>query len=579
MWFDNQSYLQTFARDFNKLILDNGWTKTLAYRITNGDSKFIEVKLYESLGSDSEIRRFGTAYAYDTLDSDFGDSRYIASNSPLGVLGIGDGTKTIFNTECFPFVGSTLTVFKNGAPVATSAYTVDPILGKITFTTAPVVGDKLTCEFQLAKNAHEPSNDFYVFTFSRFTVEKNIKVTDAAGKLGNGNGSKTVFTLVNQNLDETRVKLYKNGILVPSAEYTINAAGGVITFLTAPAVSDVITIDYVYFVQPDGNKEIPDFTGASFDNQSMTDVMTQVYSTVNYNSASPPTVIAFNPDKRYTNEWQRDSTIYLYGNINKDRIVMFFRIDPTGNPVNAYFVPLYIGRLQTLGQKPRKNVLIFGGTRNLAGDSFVWAKDKALGNSILDYGPETANGNNVASLQQSYSGAMYQNHYFAFITHDKDVDSGNGRFNPSMYSNKYHLSQIFLVHPNDGYVGKLDDVYAVHPKNIQQADELEIVKTVENEEVGVGDGIEKIFHLDHKPKTGTLRIQVSCVDVPTNEYTFDPDTKQVVFNTAPTGEIFAFYDFAQLYRYTLATTPVSPCTQDKATPFNPIGLAIYKDDL
>ncbi|EEM80687.1 hypothetical protein bthur0011_53140 [Bacillus thuringiensis serovar huazhongensis BGSC 4BD1] len=36
---------------------------------------------------------------------------------------------------------------------------------------------------------------------------------------------------------------------------------------------------------------------------------------------------------------------------------------------------------------------------------------------------------------------------------------------------------------------------------------------------------------------------------------------------------------AQLYRYTLPTTPVCPMTQAKATPFNPIGLAIYKEDI
>jgi hypothetical protein len=287
--------------------------------------------------------------------------------------------------------------------------------------------------------------------------------------------------------------------------------------------------------------------------------------------------LAFNPDKNYTNEWQRDSIMYFYGNVNKDRIIMFMRIDPTGNPVNAYFVPLYIGRLHTLGQKPRKNLVLIGGTRTT--DAFVWAKDKMLGKSMVDYGVDTANGNNVASLQQSYSGAMYQNHYFAFITHDQQVDNGQGRYNPSMYSNKYHLSQIFLVHPNDGYVGKLDDIYAVHPKNIQQADELEIIKTDENEEVGVGDGVESIFHVEHKPKDGTLRIQVNCGDIPEADYTFDPNTKQIVFDTPPVGEILAFYDFSQLYRYTLATTPVSPCTQDKATPFNPIGLAIYKEDI
>ncbi len=101
---------------------------------------------------------------------------------------------------------------------------------------------------------------------------------------------------------------------------------------------------------------------------------------------------------------------------------------------------------------------------------------KKIGNANMDYGENTTGGNLTPVLSQSLTGSMYQQHYLAFITHNADIDSGQGRFNPSMYSGKYHLSQIYIVHPNDGYVGKLDDVYAVHPKNIQQADELEIEK-------------------------------------------------------------------------------------------------------
>lgn len=584
MWFDKQSYLQTFARDFNQLIIDNGWTNVLRYRITDGDTKFIEVQLYESLGSDNELRKFGTARAYDTADSDFADNRYIANNSPLGSLGLGDGTKTKFKIECFPIVPSTLTVYDAGVPIEPGAYTVNANKGIITFKSAPAAGSRLTCEYQLAKNAHEPSNDFIIFTYNRYTIEGHVLSTDDDGKLGNGNGTKTIFNLAHTHIDETRFKVFKNDTLVPSNEYTLDAEGGKFEFATAPASSDTITVDYVYFVQTKPDGTIDDFIVGSFDPQSGSDIIEQVYSTVNFHQASPPTHVSFNPDKRFTNEWQRDSIIYFYGNINKDRIIMFMRIDPTGNPVAAYFVPMYIGKIRTLGVKPRKNLAIFAGCRT--GDEFKWSKNAEIGNSVVDYGVETSNGNTVASLQQSYSGAMYQNHYFAFITHDKEVDNGQGRYNPSMYSNKYHLSQIFLVHPNDGYVGKLDDIYAVHPKNIQQADELEIVKTVTDEEVGKGDGVETIFHIEHKPKDGTLKIRVNCVDIPEVDentsavnWTFDKETKTIRFMEAPVGEILANYDFAQLFRYTLPTTPVSPCTQDLATPFNPIGLAIYKEDL
>lgn len=579
MWFDKQSYLQTFHRDFVKLIQDNGWSNTLKYRITDGVSKYIEVKIFESLGSDNELRKFGMVLSYDTANTDFNDNRYIANNSPLGALGIGDGVNKIFNIECYPIVGSTLVVYKDGVPIPESQYTVNAETGRIEFTVAPAEGDRLSCEYQLARTAHEPDNGFSIFTFDRYTIEREVKRSDDEAFLGNGDGQEVTFNLAHEHIDETRINVYRGGTLVPAGEYTLDASKGTITFAEAPAEGVDIEASYTYFIYPDVDGNIDEIIVSSeqIDPHNVNKNIETVYSTINFHQASPPMHLSFNPDKGYTNEWKRDSIIYFYGNINKDRIVMFLRIDPTGNPVNAYFVPLYLGKIHTLGLKPRRNFALIGGCRS--GDEFKWSKDKAIGDSIVDHGVETSSGNKVASLQQSYSGAMYQNHYFAFITHDKEVDNGQGRYNPSMYSNKYHLSQIFLVHPNDGYVGKLDDVYAVHPKNIQQADELEIVKSVTNEEVGNGDGLEKIFHLEHKPKEGTLVVEVDCVPVAETEYTFDPELKQLVFNEPPVGEILAHYDFEQLYRYSLPTTPISPFTQDVATPFNPIGLAIYKEDL
>lgn len=577
MWFDNQTYIQTFGRDFDKLIKSGGWENNLKFRITDGARKYIEVKLYQSLGSDNELRKFGTAIAYDTAASDFADNRYVSNNSPLGKLEVGDGVKKDFQIECFPIVSSTLKVYDSGAPIATSVYTVNAETGKLSFTTPPADGARLTCEYQLANHAHEPSNDMVIFTFNRYTIDQSIDQTKPEANLGVGDGVKTTFTLPHKNIDETRFKVFLGAVAVSATGYTLDAKNGTVTFPTPPTPTDTVSVAYTYFVQPvDGT--IPDYKVATFDNQSSADILKNIYTVLSFHQASPPINISFNPVKNFTHEWQRDSTVYYYGNINKDRIIMFIRIDPTGNPVDAYFMPLYIGKLTTIGNKPRKNVAIFAGCRT--GDAYVYKKDAKIGNSLVDYGVETANGNTVAMLQQSYSGAMYQNHYFAFITHDKEIDNGNGRYNPSMYSNKYHLSQIFLVHPNDGYVGKLDDIYAVHPKNIQQADELEIVKEVANEELGVGDGVETIFHLEHKPKDmTTLKIEVACVPVDPADYTFEPETKQVKFKSAPIGEIIADYTFEQLFRYSLPTTPVSPCTQDLATPFNPIGLGIYKEDL
>ncbi|PGQ51583.1 hypothetical protein COA16_29930, partial [Bacillus thuringiensis] len=95
-------------------------------------------------------------------------------------------------------------------------------------------------------------------------------------------------------------------------------------------------------------------------------------------------------------ELNRDSVVYLYGNANKDRLIMFMRVDPTPNPVRALFVPLYIGKLYTFDVAPRKNMIILSGCR--PGDQFVYSQNKKIGNAPLDYGSDTSNGNETVQL-------------------------------------------------------------------------------------------------------------------------------------------------------------------------------------
>lgn len=581
MWFDRQTYLQRMYTDLERFLEDHGWTRYLTYRITDGNTKFIDVRLFESFGSDDEWRRFGIANSYDTAQSGFDDQRYITQDSPLGRLGVGNGTQTDFELQTFPVVPTSLIVYKNNVEVSSSNYTLDNVKGFVKFNTAPLQNEVITCEFKLQPTAPEPNNEMILFTFSKSTIYGVVALGDTGSNLGNGDGTKTSFPLTHQNIDETSISVYKNAVKVPLISYSYDLETNSIVFNEAPTTNDEITVEYKYFDSADADNMIPPVvTSKAWVYEDAESIMNIVYgeARVDYLQPSPYTCVSFTPEEKFTNDWKRDSIMYFYGNANKDRIIMFMRVDPSGAPTRALFVPVYIGKLHTLGIKPRKNMVVLSGART--GDPFRWSKDKTLGGKLVDYGENTSNGNETVQLAQNFSGAMYQHHYLAFITHDKDIDvDGQGRYNPSMYSNKYHLSQIYIVHPNDGYVGKLDDVYAVHPKNIQQADELEITKDVTDEVVGKGDGLETIFHIEHKPVSGTLKLQVNCVDVPETDYTFDVETKKIKFNEPPVGEILADYQFAQLFRYTLPTTAVSPMTQDKATPFNPIGLAIYKEDI
>lgn len=113
MWFDKIVNLQTFPTELEKLFVDHGWKRDLFFRIRRETSKFIDVRLFESTGSDLERRRFGFAVAYDTADSDFADSRYVATESRLGDFGVGDGKKTDFIIPTSPIIASSLSIYIN----------------------------------------------------------------------------------------------------------------------------------------------------------------------------------------------------------------------------------------------------------------------------------------------------------------------------------------------------------------------------------------------------------------------------------------------------------------------------------
>ena len=206
------------------------------------------------------------------------------------------------------------------------------------------------------------------------------------------------------------------------------------------------------------------------------------------------------------------------------------------------------------------------------------AVNKELGNNVVDYGPYTSNGNEGIQLAQSVGGSRYQQHYLKFHTFSNASDDGFGRFNPSMYSNKYHVSKVKITHPNDGDVGYLDDVLAVHPKNIYQNDPIEAEAIVNSELIGFGDGVRKVFYLQHAPLTMNaaqpLVIKSSC-EIVTN-YTYDADTKAIRFDVAPLPgkELLADYEYSHAYRYNLPTAPQSAFTLAKFSPYAPIGLAV-----
>lgn len=602
-WIEGDSTIQLLPQDLEKMFNEHGWNTFVKYRAVSPTVKqFADVRLFRSKGSDNQIRNFGMVYGYgESKDVQLGEQDFISQNSVLGQLTLKEGTEKSYQIKVFPVAKDTAVVFKNGVTLGASEYTIDLFTGVLTLTAKPEANDVLTITYAPATTAPLPVKRLYFFTFDDVRGEKIVQgvsgtvvIGDPESILPDGDGSRKEFPIPTvSTIKQDSIRLYINGIEVDADLYTVDNTGHKIIFKStskAPDAGAELHVSYIKMLDHTGTITVNygDIKVKKFDPNKSTELLDAAYSAIYYIYPSMPTAMSFTPLQNFDRGWQRDSTMYYWGNLNKDRIVMFFRPDPTANAEDTYYAPLYIGKLTTIGKVPRKNNVIISGCRKE--DEIIWKKNMKLGAVFVDYGSGTSNGNNSVQLQQSVGGTYYQKHYLAFITHDKQVDNGESRFNPSVYTGAYHISPMYIVHPNDGYVGKLDECYAIHPKNIAQLDDIEVSETSENEDLGKGDGTSKVFHLAKQPSlkdNGTpfkLEVKVACTEmVFGTDYTLEMDTKAITFVDgkvpAKDAEVIASYDYKQSYRYTMADTPNSPYTLANITPFAPIGLGILRENL
>ena len=605
-WFDGDATIQLFPQELEKQFNTHGWETFIKYRAISGDPKklttqFADVRLFRSKGSDGQTRNFGMVFGYGGKPRQAGEMDFISQNSVLGEVQRVKNSDTALQIIVRPVEPDSEMLYRNGAYVEKSEYSIEPYSGVITLNEAAQASDQFTVSYAPSVIAPNMPKRLFFFSFDDVRSEKIVegkgdgaRVPDPESILPDGTGTRREFKIpTNMTIKPDSVRLFINQIEVSPEDYTVDYTTNMIKFpsnVKAPEPGNELHVSYTRILAGTGTGTINygDIPARKFDPDAGTSIMDAVYSCMYYIYPSLPTALSFTPLDNFTRGWQRDSTMYYWGNFNKDRIVMFLRPDPTSGPENTYYAPLYIGRMTTLGKSPRKNHVLVSGCREK--DEVKWKKDMKLGATYVDYGNNTSNGNSSVQLQQSIGGTYYQQHYLAFITHDKMVDAGESRFSPSVYSGKYHISPMYVVHPNDGFVGKLDECYAIHPKNIAQLDELEVVETADHENLGKGDGKNKVFHLSHQPSLTNggapfkLVVKVDCNEVKLGtDYTLDLDAKRIVFveGKAPKvdKEVLATYEYKQIYRYTLADTPVSPFTLATISPFAPIGLGILKETL
>lgn len=184
----------------------------------------------------------------------------------------------------------------------------------------------------------------------------------------------------------------------------------------------------------------------------------------------------------------RDETkpVYLFLNVMNNRLAMVCVADPAVNFKDYRKSFLYAGALKPFKYNE------FDVTGNIMVTAGAVVDEETMTNIATNatyyFGEYTSAGNNTFQMLKTHSGIEYQRHYPAFITQAPPVgksysDSSLGDtglelepqgFQASRWTNKYHLSPIYVVHPYEGYRGQLDNCIGITKHNILHLDELVI---------------------------------------------------------------------------------------------------------
>lgn len=101
-------------------------------------------------------------------------------------------------------------------------------------------------------------------------------------------------------------------------------------------------------------------------------------------------------------------------------------------------------------------------------------------NLPTSFGENTGTGVNDISMYKTRSGTYFQKHSASFVTQDEFMRKEV--FSPSRWTNKFHLSPVYVVHSYDGYRGIMNNVLVAEAPSIVHLDDLVVNKGTPQEE-------------------------------------------------------------------------------------------------
>lgn len=181
-WVERTSIIQFMAKDFEDAVTLNGWELKLRQRLCSSDkNNFAEVRLFETVGTDGEIRRMGVVHPYnkEANRADFDDYDHVSKGSRLGSAGRGDGEKTLFRFPVYPIDQSkSFSVYIGNELIKKKDYNIDYEKATIEFDSPPPKDAKVEGEFFLAQNSIDPTTKMIVFTFNTLLDDIENAVDD-----------------------------------------------------------------------------------------------------------------------------------------------------------------------------------------------------------------------------------------------------------------------------------------------------------------------------------------------------------------------------------------------------------------
>ncbi|MGM7682858.1 hypothetical protein ACSVDA_11960 [Cytobacillus sp. Hm23] len=189
---------------------------------------------------------------------------------------------------------------------------------------------------------------------------------------------------------------------------------------------------------------------------------------------------AFEPTDR-----SNKKPVYVYLNFTNNRISMVAVADPAVNFSDYRKSFMYAGAITPFEYNYNDidgNILVTAGCV-LEEPTMATVSEDA---PEFYFGEYTSMGNTSFQMYRTFSGIEFQKHYPSFITQapkpgnsyvdnvlgDTGLHLDEQGFQASKWTDRYHLSPIYIMHPYEGYRGKLTEVIGVTNHNILHLDEL-----------------------------------------------------------------------------------------------------------